>query len=174
MATGFSGGAAIGVPSMFLGALDDQPTPIDPFRDAVLEGIEEVGDEPCYVVSGKSAFFDSTLWISTESFLLLRSERRFEDPSRKRPPAEFSDDDVRAWLGELGLTDTPENRRKVLSVVERATDASLGDPSKGTLTETHTSITTPDLTNDAFTFTPPEGTARKDDLFDAMPNIGQE
>ncbi len=165
-ATGISGGAAYTVPSLFLPAFTDKGFAFSRLQNPIVEKVEPIGGEDCYVVSGSSnASKKETLWISKSSSLILKYERSFEPPAGGMVIPEISDADLKKAIQAMGQPVTDEALQKMREMMASAQQALKGG-SSGLSTETQTEIATPNLGASDFQFTPPPGATLKETLFD--------
>lgn len=166
-ATGISGGAAFTVPALYLGLFGPHAFPFEGLKDPAVEGIETVGEEACFVISGPSAASKKeTFWISTTRWLVLKYERSLEPPEGDPGIGEITDEDVKAAIEAAGQEVTEESMRRMRRTLEQAKE--LRPNLKGTLTEVHTEIGSPELADADFRYDVPEGAQFKEKLFEGM------
>ena len=166
-ATGISGGAAFTVPSLYLGLFGPRAFPFEGLKDPAVEGTERIGEEECYVISAPSAASKKeTFWISTTRWLVLKYERSLEPPEDAPGIGEITDADVKAAIEAAGQDVTEESMRRMRSTLDQAKE--LGPNLKGTLTEVHTEVGSPELTDADFRYDVPEGAQFKEKLFEGM------
>jgi hypothetical protein len=173
--TGVSHGAAFNIPTLLLPVMPQAGRLLDRVADPELDGPEPINGEECHVVKGMTPGIGRIkLWISQERGLILRLQRWF-DAVADDEPEELSDEDMKEALEAMGLENTPENRARIKNLSAAGREAAKGAGAKSySFVETHTDISSPDLQPEDFRFTVPEGTQRKENLFEGMPGIGQE
>jgi Predicted periplasmic protein (DUF2092) len=168
-ATGISGGAAFTIPSLFLSAFEEQPAAFSRLVEPKLEGAEKIGDRDCYVISGPSAVSKrETLWISKEGHLLVKSSRSLEPPEEGVVIPEMTDEDLAEAIKAMGQEVTEESKQKMRDMMKMSRELVKKAKMKGTMTELHTGVSSPELQAADFDFTVPEGTELKDSLFGGM------
>ena len=166
-ATGISGGAANTIPSYFLSVFGEQPAPFSRINAPRIEMTENVGEEECYVISGSSPFSKKeAIWVSKTSYLIKKYYRSLEPPEGGREvPPEMTDEQLEEAIKGMGQKVTEENRQKMKEMMKTATGVLKMDQLKGSSTELHANISTPDATRKDFQFTPPGDSVLKDSLF---------
>jgi len=165
-ATGISGGAAATIPSLFLSVFEENHTPFSRLIEPRLEGSEEIEGEACYVISGSSAVSrKETFWISKKRYLLIKCSRSLEPPEEGRQMPETTDEQLEKTLENMGQEVTDENKQNMKQMMERSKNLLKTTKMKGAFTELHTHISSPELSEKDFQFTPPEGTTLKQSLF---------
>jgi hypothetical protein len=173
-ATGISGGAAITIPSLFLPAFTDKAFTLSRLKNPVIEKMETIGGEDCYVLSGSSNVSKKeTYWISKSSSLILKYERSFEPPPGGMVMPDISDADLGKSLRAMGQPVTEESKKQMRDMMQNAKNMLKNGGLSGSSTETQSDISSPDLTESDFHFTPPTGTALKDSLLGPQPNFTQ-
>jgi len=163
-ASGFSGGAAITVPSLFLPVFQAHTNPFVRLQHLKMEPAEKLGNEECYVISATSSAFEREVyWISKSRYLILQHslEGRVKIP-------EMTDKQLDAAISRMGANVTAETRkaRRDMLVQSRKRTAALH--LSGEFTEMHTGITSPALDKKDFVFTPPAGAVLKESLLGGL------
>lgn len=167
-ATGISGGAAYTIPFLFLPIFDTENL-FSRIECSVLEGIEYVGKEKCFVISGQSAMAKSeTFWIEKDNFLLKKYQRLIDFPGEM---PELTVEELEKAIKNMGLEPSEENKKKVREMIEGPWTASI--KIEGSFTEIHMNITNPALEPDDFVFDLPEGTAFKGSFLHSIPDVDQ-
>jgi hypothetical protein len=165
-ATGISGGAAFTVPSLFLSVFKDQPAPFSRLIDPKIEMSEKVGEEECYVIGGSSPISKKeAFWVSKTSYLIKKYYRSLEPPEGGVAIPEMTDEELEEAIKGMGQEVTDESKEKMRKMVEKSKDVLKTALLKGSSTELHVDISTPDATAKDFQFTPPKDSVRKDSLF---------
>lgn len=168
-ATGISGGAAFTIPSLFLSVFKQQPAPFSRLTDPKIEKTEKVGDEDCYVISGPSTVSKKeTLWVSKTNYLIRKYFRSFEPPTGGRQMPEITEDQLDEAIKGMGQDVTEESKKNMREMMERTRKTLVTAKMKGSSTEVHADISSPELDKSDFTFALPEGTVLKDSLFGGM------
>jgi hypothetical protein len=171
-ATGISGGAAYTIPSLFLPAFADRTFALLRLKNPVIEKTESIAGDDCYVLSGSSnASKKETFWISKSSSLILKYERSFEPPAGGVVLPAISDADLEKSLRAMGQPVTEESKKQMRDMMQSARNALKNGGPDGSSTETQIAISSPDLTESDFHFTPPNGAALKDSLFGPQPGF---
>ena len=161
-ATGISGGAANTIPSYFFSGPKEQPTPSSRLIDPKIEMTEKVGGEECYVISGSSPFSKKeAIWVSKTSYLIKKYSRSLEPPEGGRAVPEMTDEQLEEAIKGMGQKVTEESKQKTREMMKSLKTAQL----KGSSTELHADILTPDATKNDFQFTPPKDSVLKESLF---------
>jgi hypothetical protein len=164
-ATGISDGAAFTVPSLFLPVFKDQPPLAAKMQGARREPDEKVGDEDCYVVSGATAVSKKeTFWVSKSKHLIVRFARSMESPAGGREMPETTDAQIEESLTAMGQEVTEASKKRVKEMIASAAESMKTTEMKGTSTETHTHIASPELTAKDFQYVP-EGATLRDSPF---------
>lgn len=175
-ATGVSGGSAASITPFFIDEFSEITGSLtERINNAVLVGEEVVDGAACHVISGDTWGFRMVLWITKETYRIVKMQREMEQAEEADVVDEFSDEEVRESLNDLGMEDTPENRERVVRVMSRARGTRAHEAMAGFKSvETHTAISSPELTDADFRFDLPEGTERRDQLFPGVPGMGGE
>ena len=169
-ATGISSGAAITIPSMFLVDICDQhgQSLSQRLNNPVVERTERFEGHPCYVVSGSSAISKKeTFWISKTDHLIRRYERSLEPPEGGFQMPEITEEDIEDTLRSLGQELT-EELKKDLSKMMDLRHGIAEVQVKGTFTEVHRNVASPELSQGDFEYAPPEGVVLKESLFEGV------
>lgn len=165
-ATGVSGGVAYTIPSLILSAFSKLPAPFERLQNPIIEQTQTINNEACYVISGSSIISQKeTYWVSKSSHLILRYARSLQTPEAAQEKIKLTDEELESAVKTLGQTVTKENIQKVRKLMETALNAMRNNKIKGTISEHHNSISSPQLSKDDFTFTPPKTAELKDSLF---------
>ena len=168
-ATGISGGAAFTIPSLFLSVFKDQPAPFSRLKDPKIEKIEKVGEEDCYVLTGPSSISrKETLWVSKTSYLIRKYCRSFEPPEGGAAIPEMTDEQLEEAIKGMGQEVTEESKKNMRKMMERSKSMLKTAKLKGSSTEVHANISSPELDKNDFKFALPEDTVLKDSLFGGM------
>lgn len=163
-ATGISSGAAATIPFAFLSLAEMGDNPFSRLETPKVQGSENIGGEDCHLVSGPSPISkEERFWISNENGLMRQCSRSLEAPDTGRKIPEMDDAQIEESLKAMGEEVTEENKTKYRQMLESMSKMSM----RGTVTEKHDSITSPDLNPEDFRFTFPEGTTLMPS-FDAM------
>lgn len=172
-ATGISGGAASTIPSLFLAAFKDQPSPATRLKDAKSEPDEKVGDEDCYVVSGATDVSKKeTYWITKSKHLVVKFARSLEVPEKDKAMPELTDAQIEDTIKAVGQEVTEEKKQGMRDMMKKATETVKTLNLKGLSTETHTQTSSPELGPKDFQYTVPEGVALKEFPFGAGQDAG--
>ncbi len=165
-ATGISGGAAFTVPSLFLSAFKDQPSPFARLIDPQLEQAEAINGEECYVISGSSAASKKeTFWISKSTHLIRKYSRSLEAPEGGAIMPELTDEQLEETIKGLGQEVTEETKKNMKQMMERASAMTKTMKLKGLSTELQKNVSSPELDVTDFEFTPPKNATLKESLF---------
>lgn len=165
-ATGISGGAAFTIPSLFLSVFKEQLDPFSRLRDPQIEKTEKVGQENCYVISGSSSVSKKeTLWVSKTSYLIKKYDRSLEPPEGGRQMPEMTDEQLEEAIKGMGQEVTEESKQKMREMMKRSKDLLRTVHMKGSSTELHAQISSPELNTEDFQFALPAGTVLKESLF---------
>ncbi len=165
-ATGISGGAAFTIPSLFLPVFQGQLTPFSRLKDLQIENTETVEGEDCYVISGSSAISKKEiLWISKESHLIRKYSRSLETPGGDAAIPEMTDEQLEAGIKSLGQEVTEETKKNMREMMEKSRSMIKTMKMKGTSTELHATVSSPELNETDFQFSPPAGAVLKESLF---------
>ncbi len=168
-ATGISGGAAFTIPSLFLSVFEEQPAPFSRLKDPKIEKTEKVGGEDCYVLSGPSAISKKeTFWISKTSYLIRKYYRSLEPPEGGTVIPEMTDEQLEEAIKSMGREVTEESKKIMKEMMERSRTMLKTVKMKGSSTELHANVSSPELNRSDFKFALPEGTVLKDSLFGGM------
>jgi outer membrane lipoprotein-sorting protein len=160
-ATGISGGAAFTIPSLFLPVFT-QPAELSRLNDPQIERSEAVEGDDCYVIAGPSAFSaKETFWVSKESHLIRKYRRSLEGASIP----DFTDEQIEEGVKGLGQEVTEESKKKMRQMMERSRKLMSTMKMKGSSTELHKSVSSPELKASDFQFSPPQSAALKESLF---------
>ncbi len=163
-ATGISNGAAATVPFSFLTLPDMGEDSFSRLNNPEVQGSEDIGGEACYIVRGPSPISkEERFWISKESGLMRQCSRSLEAPDTGRKMPEMNNAQIEETLKAMGQEVTEENKSKYRKMMESMSKMSM----RGTVTEIHESITSPDVAPEDFRFMFPEGTTLMPS-FDAM------
>jgi hypothetical protein len=128
------------IPSIFLQVLKKDKDSFIWMENPNLEKIEKIGEEDCYVISGTSAFSKKEiLWVSKSSFLIKKYYRAI--------------DNIKSLKQRTGITN---EERKILEEIYNNT------LSTHSYTEVYSEMSFPELNQDDFNFSLPEGTVPQD------------
>lgn len=164
-ATGVSGGAANTIPTLFLAPDSGGRSQFSMMTAPVLTGSEKIGDDDCYVISSPSLISKSeTVWISKTSFLMRQCRRSLEPPEGGRTMPDMNDEDLEEGIRAAGQEVTEESKK---TFKEMLTSMALMN-FKGSMTETHTVISSGELQADDLAYAPPEDAAKKESFGDMM------
>ena len=132
-----------------------------------IEGIEKVGDEDCYVISGSQiASMHETYWISKSSYLIKKYDRVIENTAELHTIVpEMTDEQLEASLNMMGQKVTEESKKNLRETMENARTTAKTSNMKIMFSEIHENILSPKLHKSDFKFDVPEGTVLKDSLF---------
>jgi hypothetical protein len=166
-ATGISGGAAHTIPSLFLAIYQGNSNPFARLKEPKMTESEKVEDDDCYVVSGSSAASKSeTFWISKKSHLIRKHSRSLEPPEGGGLEIpEVTDEQLEQAIKALGQEVTDETKASMKKMMKQARESTKGFKLKGTSTELHTKIASPELAEKDFSFEVPAGTKLKKSIF---------
>ncbi|MCX6339148.1 MAG: DUF2092 domain-containing protein [Candidatus Aureabacteria bacterium] len=165
-ATGISGGAAFTIPSLFLSAFKECPTLFSRLKDPKIAKVEKIGEEDCYVISGASTISKKeTFWISKSTHLILKHLRSLEPPEGGMAMPELTDQELEEAIKGMGQEVTIENKQRMRETMNRSRDVRKTTKMKGSSTEVHVDISSPDMSKKDFRFAVPEGTVLKESLF---------
>jgi hypothetical protein len=164
-ATGISGGAAHTIPSMFLAVYQGNSNPFDRLKEPKVTGSEKIEDDDCYVVSGSSAASKSeTFWISKKSHLIRKHSRSLEPPEGGGLEIpEMTDEQLEQAIKAVGQEVTDETKATMKKMMKQARESA--GKIKGTSTELHTKIASPELAEKDFSFQVPAGTKLTKSIF---------
>ena len=172
-ATGISGGAAFTIPSLFLAAFEEQPSPFSRLVEPTIEREEKVGNEDCYVISGPSIISKKeTFWVSKKSYLITKYDRSLEPPEGGMPIPEMTDEQVDEAIKGMGQEVTDESRKNMRKMMESSRTMLQTMKMKGSSTEIHTDVSSPELSGSDFKFAPPQDAVLKESLFGGV--LGQK
>ena len=164
-ATGISGGAAFTIPSLFFSVFKEQPAPFSRLKDPQIEMTEKVGEEDCYVISGSSSISKKeTFWISKKSYLIKKYSRSLEPPEGGIAIPKITDEQVAEAIKGMGQEVTDESKKKMREMMESTRTMFKTMKMKGSSTELHTNVSSPELNKNDFKFALPEGAVLKDSL----------
>jgi len=168
-ATGISGGAAFTIPSLFLPVFKMENPIFSKLIDPTLEKIEKIEGGECYVISGSSTISKKeTFWISKTRHLLVKYCRSFEPPEGGIIIPEMTDEQLEEAIKAMGQKVTEESKEKMRNMMKMSEDTMKATKLKGTSTELHVKISTPELSKKDFEFTVPKGTILKESLFEGI------
>ena len=168
-AVGISGGCVYTIPALYLAVFKDQPHPFTRLQEAKLESSEKIGDEPCYVISGASTISKKeTFWISKSRFLVLQYSRSLEPPDGGVTIPEMTDQQVAEALQGLGQEVNAESMKKMRAMMEKSKALFETAQMKGSMTERHEKVSSPELKKEDFQFAIPAGTELKESLLGGM------
>lgn len=168
-ATGISGGAALTIPSLFFLQVMDMKNPFSRFNNPQIEGMENIGGDECYVISGSSSVSKKeTFWISKTNYLIKKYSHSLELSEEGSPFPEMTDEQIEEALATMGTDVTPESVANMREMMENAAKMMETSNLTGDITETHVTISFPELNESDFQFTPPEGAVLTDSLFSGI------
>ncbi len=168
-AMGISGGCVYTIPALYLAVFKDQPQPFTRLREPVIEASEKIDDEACHVISGASTISKKeTFWISKSRFLVLKYRRSLEPPDGGVTIPEMTDQQVAEALKGLGQEVTAESMKKMRAMMEKSKTLFETAQMKGSMTELHENISSPELKKEDFLYSIPEGTELKESLIGGM------
>ena len=81
---------------------------------------------------------------------------------------EITDEQLDKAIQGMGQKVTEENRKSMREMINRSKDVLKTTKMKGSLTEAHVKISSPELNKNDFKFALPEGTVLKESLFGGM------
>jgi len=169
-ATGISGGAAFTIPSLFF---KQRPAPFSGLKDPAIEKTEQVGAQDCYVVSGSSAASKKeTFWISKSSHLIVKYARSLEREEGAAQP-DMTNEQLDEAIKGMGQEVTEESRKNMREVMDRSRAVLKNMKLKGLSTETHVTISSPELSKADFRFVLPNDAVMKDSLFGSILSGGK-
>lgn len=164
-ATGISGGAAFTIPSLFLSVFKEQPAPFSRLKDPQIEMTEKVGEEDCYVISGSSSISKKeAFWVSKTSYLIKKYYRSLEPPEGGRQMPEMTDEQLEEVIKGMGQEVTDESKKNMREMMERSEKMLKTVKMKGSSTELHANVSSPELNKNDFKFALPEGVVLKESL----------
>jgi len=164
-ATGISGGAAFTIPSLFLSVFKEQPAPFSRLKDPQIEMTEKVGEEDCYVISGSSSVSKKeAFWVSKTSYLIKKYYRSLEPPEGGRQMPEMTDEQLEEAIKGMGQEVTDESKKNMREMMERSEKMLKTVKMKGSSTELHANVSSPELNKNDFKFALPEGAVLKESL----------
>jgi outer membrane lipoprotein-sorting protein len=165
-ATGISGGAAFTIPSLFF---KGRSAPFARLKDLKVEKTEQVGEEDCYVISGAStAAKKETFWISKSSHLIVKYARSLEPNQEDAVRPDMTDEQLDEAIKGVGQEVTEESRKNMRQMMNRSQALLKNMKIRGSSTETHAKISSPDLSKTDFQFVLPSDAVMKDSLFDGI------
>jgi hypothetical protein len=174
-ATGISRGAAFTIPSLFLSVFKEQPAPFSRLKDPQIEMTEKVGEEDCYVISGSSSVSKKeTFWVSKTSYLIKKYYRSLEPPEGGRQMPEMTDEQLEEAIKGMGQEVTEESKKKMREMMERSRTMFKTKKMKGSSTELHANVSSPELNKNDFKFALPEGAVLKESLFGGVLDQGNQ
>jgi len=174
-ATGISGGAAFTIPSLFLSVFKEQADPFSRLKDPWIEMTEKVGEEDCYVISGPSSISKKEVfWVSKTSYLIKKYYRSLEPPEGGIAIPEQTDEQVEEAIKGMGQEVTEESKKKMREMMESSRTMFKTMKMKGSSTELHTNVSSPELSKNDFKFALPEGTVLKESLFGGVFDQGNQ
>lgn len=164
-ATGVSAGAAMTIPSLFLGADSVCPSPFSRLTAPVMKDSEIIGDEDCYVITSPSIISkEETVWISKTSFLMRQCSRSLEAPEGGRAMPGMSDEQLDEGIRAVGEEVTEESKETFKEMLKTMALMNL----KGSMTETHAVASSAELQAGDLAYTPPEDAAKKESFGEMM------
>ena len=156
------------IPSLFLSVFKAQSDPFSRLKNPKIEKTEKVGEEDCYVISGPSSISkNETFWVSKEKYLIRKYSRSLEPPEEGRQMPEMTDEELEKTIKAMGQQVTDESKKNMREMMEQSQKV-LKAGLKGSSTELHASVSSPELNTNDFNFSPPEGAVLKESLFGAM------
>lgn len=165
-ATGLSSGAAFTIPSLFLTAFQEHPNMFSRLKNTKIEKTEKIGENDCYVISGSSDISRKEIyWISKKNYLIKKYYRNLETPKGSQPIPKFTDEQIEEAIKGMGQEVTEENKKNMRATMEKSSEMFKNMAIKGSFTEVHADISSPELNKNAFKFALPEGTIFKESLF---------
>ena len=168
-ATGISGGATLTIPSLFFSAFKEQPAPFSRLRYPKRERTEKVGKEDCYVISGSSTISKKEIfWISKTNYLIRKYYRSLEPPSGGRHIPQITDEQLEETIKGMGQEVTEESKKNMRAMLEGSRKMLTTVKIRGSFTELHADISSPELTKSNFKYSMPKGTVLKESLFSGM------
>ena len=171
-ATGISGGAAFTIPSLFF---KGRSAPFSRLKDPKMEKAEHVGDEDCYVISGASiAAKKETFWISKSNHLIVKFARSLEPTDENALRSAMTDEQLDEAIKGMGQKVTAESRRNMREMMNRSQALLKNMKITGLSTETHVTISSPELSKTDFQFVLPNDAVMKDSLFDNILGGGKQ
>ncbi len=166
-ATGISAGAALTVPSIFLSVFKERSTLR--LTNPVLEGMEKIGNEDCYVISGATSISKKeTFWVSKSKYLIMKYARSLEVPQEGRKRLEMTDEQLdeqlEATIKMMGLENaaTAEVKQKMKDEMKKEQKAFADTKTQGSITETYVDISSPELSKSDFQYQLPTGAVLKE------------
>jgi outer membrane lipoprotein-sorting protein len=170
-ATGISGGAAFTIPSLFLPVFKSQPDPFSRLINPQIEGGELVDGDDCYIISGSSTVSKKeTFWISKTAHLIRKYSRSLEAPEGGVKLPQMTDQQLDESIKAMGQQVTDATRQQMRDSMKKAQESLKTANLKGSSTEVHLKINSPDLKDSDFDFKPPAEATLKDSLFGGMMN----
>ncbi len=168
-ATGISGGAAFTIPSLFLSSFKGQPAPFSRLKDPKIEGVETLGEEACYVISGPSAISKKeTFWVSKDSYQIRKYYRSLEPPEGGTVMPEMTDEQIEEAIKGMGQEVTEQAKNNLREMMDKSQSMLKTMKISGSSIEHHVHVSSPDLKKADFKFPLPEGTVLKESLFGGM------
>jgi peroxiredoxin/tetratricopeptide (TPR) repeat protein len=159
---GICGRVAVTIPSLFLSAFKEHPTPFSRMKNPKIEKTEKIGDEDCYVLSGPSATSKKeTFWISKTSYLIRKHYISLEPPGGGSRVPEITDEQLEKSIKDMGQEVTEESKKNMRESIKGSPMFKLMNM-KGFSTELHTNISSPELSKSDFKFALPEDSVLKD------------
>ena len=155
-ATGVSGGVANTIPSFFLSYAAECALPFSRLTNPTLKDSEKIGDDDCFVISSPSMISkEETYWISKANFLIRKCSRSLEAPESGRAMPEMTDAQLEESVKAMGEEVTEKSKEDIKCMMDTMAKMNM----KGDLTETHVSVSSPELHTKDFRYAPPEGAA---------------
>ena len=172
-ATGISGGAAFTIPSLFLSVFKEQPTLFSRLIDPQIETTEKVGDQDCYVISGSSSISKKeAYWVSKKNYLIKKYYRSLEPPEGGVAIPKMTDEQLEQAIKSMGQEVTEESKKNMMEMMERSRTMFKSMKMKGSSTELHANVSSPELNKNDFKFDLPEGAVLKESLFGGVLDQG--
>ena len=157
LAVGASGGSAMTVPALFFPQANKLVS-LARLKKPVIEKIEAVAGDPCYVVTGTGrSSSKQRFWISKAHGWLVQYQRVLDPPPEGLEMPALTDAQLEQSLRDMGREATPANVKKLRDVWQRSQETLHNMKITGVSTETHLDISSPDLLDRDFHFAPPDG-----------------
>jgi hypothetical protein len=173
-AMGVSGGCVYTIPALYLLIFKEQLHPFHRLQEPKIEASENIDDEECYVISGTSTISNKeTFWISKSRSLVLKYRRSLTPPEGGVIIPEMTDQQVAEALQGLGQEITAESMKKMRTLMNQSKALFEMEQMKGSVTESHKNISSPNFKPENFQFTVPEGTELKESLLSGMLGEGE-
>lgn len=165
-ATGISGGAAFTIPSIFFTAFKELPDPFSRLKNPKVERVEKVGKEDCYVLSGASTISQKEeFWISKSRYLILKYNRSLEPPEGGIAMPEMTDEQLEEAIKGMGQEVTEQSKNRMREIMKSSKDLLKTARMKGSSTEVHTDISSPEMNSEDFQFALPDGAVLQESVF---------